>query len=144
MVRPGEIAHDPELVDPYTTDLMAIRYFSGADPTGEPLLQPVYVEPEVTDMEDRAMGVALHLAHLALLDQPKPHYPIGSVWVVEGDLFFCARSKDWTTGRLNDHGEVIAYERARPIVGRDLSDATLVTTAVPCTSCTVVLAEGKP
>lgn len=98
-------------------------------------------EPVVTDIERGAMTWALQLAEEALHDG---NPPVGAVLLVNsGEHSIGAKTHDKISRNLMGHAELVAYEDAHKIIGDDLSGSTLITTAVPCTSCTPHYAEGK-
>lgn len=99
------------------------------------------LEPQVNETEHVAMDLAFEMAQIALEDG---NPPVGSVLIVgDGDHLFGGKTHDKTSKKINGHAEIVAYEDAHQIVGDDLSNSTLVTTAVLCSSCTPPYAEGK-
>ena len=100
-----------------------------------------YGEPYLTELERHAMDMALDLGDQALQDG---NPPIGAVLIHEGlGQTWGAKTVDKTDPRLLGHAEVLAYNNAEAVLGDDLSDCTLVTTAQPCNTCTSPYAEGK-
>ena len=100
------------------------------------------VAPELTAMEQEAMRTCLALGEVAM-DGGNP--PIGAVLLAESlNASWSAKTTDYDTPRLLGHAEVLAYldTGAIDVVGDDLSDCTLITTAQPCTTCTPPYAEG--
>ncbi len=99
------------------------------------------IEPVVHEVEKMAMDLAFRFAELAL-EEGNP--PVGSVLIVDDGMhIFGGKTHDKTTGKINGHAEIVAYEDAHQAVGDDLSSSTLVSTAALCSSCTPPYAEGK-
>lgn len=102
----------------------------------------------VSQTELAAMGMALSWADEAMAtDNP----PIGAVLLsLPEDPQKQAKKGEWgaptsdiSDKTINNHAEPKAWARAKDVVGRDLSECTLVTTAALCSSCAPLFAEGK-
>jgi tRNA(Arg) A34 adenosine deaminase TadA len=101
------------------------------------------VPPEVLEAEHLAMLSCFGLAEQALQDG---NPPIGAILLDhERGLSWGATTIDKTTPHLLGHAELRAYytTKAVEVVGDDLSECSLVTTAQPCCSCTPPYVEGK-
>jgi tRNA(Arg) A34 adenosine deaminase TadA len=101
------------------------------------------VEPTISPIEKEAMEMA-HILAIEALEDGNP--PIGAILIVQNGLhIFGAKTQDKTSGKINGHAEIIAYEDAHEAghLTDDLSEATLVSTAALCSSCTPLYAEGK-
>lgn len=99
------------------------------------------VDAEPTDEETTAMSLCLELADQALR---AGNPPVGAILLDnKSGLLWGAQTIDKTQPHLIGHAETRAYLQAQPTVGDDLSEATLVTTAQPCNTCTTPYAEGK-
>lgn len=53
-----------------------------------------------------------------------------------------AHSTERTTSDLRNHAEMLAYGKAQPLIGRDLSSVAAYTTAEPCGMCGHIFEQG--
>lgn len=98
------------------------------------------IEPNITPVEAGAMNLAMIYANDAL---HTGNPPVGAFLVDnEHNHSWGQGTNDHRSNNLLDHAEIIIYQEAQPVVGRDLSNCTLVTTADPCVRCASIYAEG--
>ncbi|HSX17620.1 MAG TPA: deaminase [Patescibacteria group bacterium] len=103
--------------------------------------QVLPVEAELTEAEEEAMALCLAMGRSALT---RGNPPVGAVLLDnERGLSWGAMTIDKTTPHILGHGEVRAYGQAHEVVGDQLQNCTLVTTAQPCNTCTCPYAEGQ-
>lgn len=123
----------PEHVRSYNNELFAIHYRPGRNPQ--------YVTPEITDTEAAAFDLAFELGREALEDG---NPPCGAVLLVnDGEHLYGGKTHDKTSRDIMGHAELVSYREAQHLVGDDLTQSTLTTTAVPCDTCINPYAEGK-
>ncbi len=123
-------------------DLISGRYYVvDRLPDGTVLSAYDPIPTELSPQEEEAMQWCVALGRQAL-DAGNP--PVGAVLLDNesgdswGDFTVDKSSRD-----LRGHAEHGVYGQAQPIVGNDLRDCTLVTTAVLCNTCATPYAEGK-
>ncbi len=96
---------------------------------------------DITEMDHHLIDSCFDLAEIALMDG---NPPVGAyIYSSRLGKSWGAKTVDKTVRRLMGHGELRAYDGVADLLGDDLSDCTLYTTAEPCVTCTAPYAEGK-
>src|SRR5579862_1214981 len=88
------------------------------------------IETDLSEIERHVLDVCFDYGDEALA---KGNPPVGAVIIDhEHDLLWGAGTDDKTVKHILGHAEIRAYDLAQPILGNELHNSTLITTAQPC------------
>ena len=107
-------------------------------PGHEPIVTRDY-EPTLADYQ--RMSRALELGHIA---RESGNTPVGTVLVHEvTGTAWEASNTEFSEQDLKGHPEEKAYDQAKAVVGRDLSQCNMYTVAEPCVGCSYWIDKGR-